>query len=646
MKEEGIPMKMRKLVAGLAAAATLFGGLAFGVGAANAADADDGTLPVRGTTLTLNAADQDQLKGHSFAAFDLAWYVPVSDSGTVEVQTANRPTDASWSSQKYAEIQRALAIATKDNAKDDQYATEWNADGTPKTYRSDDAMAWAAQHMNRLDQSADAPWEGLTRLFAENLDITKLGSPAATIGGASQTATNSLTFENLQPGLYLVVDTSAPGNDWTNSIRMVASTALKIKGADGKAQELSNGQINLKNQKLPIHKQVVKPAGDGYEPQTKPDYTIGDTVTYELTSTLPTYTGYDKPGRIYQIIDTMSQGLTYNKVVSVKVGAGKMAPTTLQEVGADGKGDYSVGIEDVEYAAQQPNNQVSDVNGKPGTKITIDLANYVNETNNVNELADGGAKVTVIIEATLNSHAVVSTPGNATGNPNKVDLVYSNNSEDLSDKTTTPGGEVNVYTFKFQLKKISKDADAPLAGAQFVVQGPSRQYLQKSYDGKEEFKWLAVDKEDATVFTSDENGMIEGLDGLDAGTYTVTEIAPPAGYQSVVMPSFNFTITPTYEKDGSTMPDDANKEGVWGDHTLTEVSFGSPAGDIWKLVSQGDNNSAPEFQYTVTNVKSIVELPHTGAAGIAMFTVIGLLLAGAAGTVYLKSRKANALLRA
>ena len=48
----------------------------------------------------------------------------------------------------------------------------------------------------------------------------------------------------------------------------------------------------------------------------------------------------------------------------------------------------------------------------------------------------------------------------------------------------------------------------------------------------------------------------------------------------------------------------------------------------------------------VHNVKNVSELPLTGAAGTALFTVIGLLLAGAAATVALKSRETKRALRA
>ncbi|OZG65613.1 hypothetical protein BHAP_0561 [Bifidobacterium hapali] len=114
------------------------------------------------------------------------------------------------------------------------------------------------------------------------------------------------------------------------------------------------------------------------------------------------------------------------------------------------------------------------------------------------------------------------------------------------------------------------------------------------------------------------NDVISGADGkvsfggLSAGTYTVTETAVADGYLTNVKPTFTVTIA----DDGT-------------------VTFGS---DTWNLV---DNTTK-----TVKNVKSITQLPLTGAAGTALFTVLGILLAGAAVTVYTKSRSTNRALRA
>ena len=113
--------------------------------------------------------------------------------------------------------------------------------------------------------------------------------------------------------------------------------------------------------------------------------------------------------------------------------------------------------------------------------------------------------------------------------------------------------------------------------------------------------------------TSGANGVVK-FDGLKAGSYTVTETAVADGYQD-----FKASFTVAIEENGN-------------------VTFAGT--DSWGLAPK---DSAAD--YKVTNVKSVFELPKTGAAGIALFVVIAALLGGAAATVYAKSRRTSRALR-
>lgn len=92
--------------------------------------------------------------------------------------------------------------------------------------------------------------------------------------------------------------------------------------------------------------------------------------------------------------------------------------------------------------------------------------------------------------------------------------------------------------------------------------------------------------------------------GLAAGTYVVEETKAPTGYAENLEVTFNVTV----KNDG-----------------------------IAELVQDAKHQVDPKTG-TVLNVKSITQLPLTGAAGTALFTVIGVLLVGAAMTVLVKSR--------
>ena len=105
--------------------------------------------------------------------------------------------------------------------------------------------------------------------------------------------------------------------------------------------------------------------------------------------------------------------------------------------------------------------------------------------------------------------------------------------------------------------------------------------------------------------TSAGNGNVT-FENLPNGTYTIAEKTPASGYMNT---NTSFTVT---VKDG-------------------EVTIFT--GDKLGLATQDKTGAI-----TVKNVKNITQLPLTGAAGTMLFTVLGLLIAGAGALVYMKSR--------
>lgn len=103
--------------------------------------------------------------------------------------------------------------------------------------------------------------------------------------------------------------------------------------------------MTLKNTTPTIDKKLVDSKGDGtYTPNTQPDYAVGDDVYYELTSTVPVYTGYDIDStmkdatktRIFKINDTASKALTVSAgtvIESVKLTPAQVLPSPGQGQG-------------------------------------------------------------------------------------------------------------------------------------------------------------------------------------------------------------------------------------------------------------------------------------------------------------------------
>lgn len=168
-------------------------------------------------------------------------------------------------------------------------------------------------------------------------------------------------------------------------------------------------------------------------------------------------------------------------------------------------------------------------------------------------------------------------------------------------------GTTESKTYGFQFKKIGVDNDAnALAGAQFVVKKKDGKFLRQDTESK---AWSSVDDQtNATVFTSGADGLVQ-FKGLAAGDYTVVETNAPNGYAQNFKVTFDVSIA---ENGTVTFTQDA----------LKQVTL--PTGDQIA---------------TVKNVKSIAQLPLTGAAGTTLFTVVALLVAGAGVTVAVKSRQ-------
>ena len=168
----------------------------------------------------------------------------------------------------------------------------------------------------------------------------------------------------------------------------------------------------------------------------------------------------------------------------------------------------------------------------------------------------------------------------------------------------------SLKTYGFQFTKIGKEGNEakPLAGAKFVVKNAEGKFLKQAEDGA----WSFVsDQNDAKTFTTENDGLVK-VAGLAAGTYTVVETQAPTDYAQNFRVTFNVEITDegliTFEPDA-----------------LRQV--------------QPVNNTTANATATVLNVKSVTQLPLTGAAGTVLFTVVALLVGGAGVAVAVKSRR-------
>lgn len=405
-------------------------------------------------------------------------------------------------------------------------------------------------------------------ILKNNSTVTDTHKTATT--GAGTTVISDLAY-----GYYVVyplgaTDTStAPGNETVKSVASLVSVTD------------STVSINMKSN----YPTVVKKVND----KNADDVNIGDTVTYTLTSKVPDMTGYNS--YVFNFKDTLSAGLTFKEITSVKVGN-----TTINKV----------------EAGEEENNTYTLT--KDGQKITITMNNFL--ASNANK---AGQEIKVTYTATLNKDAVTGFDPNT----NKATVEYSNN-PGTDDKGESEPSKVDVHTFDFTIfKYYLKGADKTgLANAEFELYkaneagdaADTNVKINIVDEGKGVYRQATADEVKVEGFTSakivsDADGKVL-VKGLDAGTYYLRETKAPDGYNKLLS-DIKVEIIATCGEDGKLA-------SYKVDYTYNGKTTNGTA-----ITSK---NNSPEVP--VEN-KTGVQLPSTGSKGALMVTLAGIVLFGA-----------------
>ena len=580
-------MKLRKLFAGVAAAATLLSGMALGAGSAMAAD------PAGSATITLSGAT-NAVKGHAYKVVKIGSYDYSSITKDGKVEGVHVATDA-------ATAEAATTVLTQVSGN-----SNWNTGD----YR-DNPVGYVAAHSDMFASSTAEPWTGKLRDFVSRL-VRQSDFQTVLMAAPKHVAdSDTYTINGLADGLYIVIDTTAGNADGvdhkhTNSIPMLVAT--KINGHDFANQEL--GSIKVKNQPTDINKVIVKDNKD----MTGTTEKVGDAVTFKLTSKVPLTVGYlntvDKPYQ-FQMTDTMSKGLTFFSVTSVKIGDKTLTAATANAAAdADHYKLTTTGKQKYNDAATE----------STATTLLFDLSNavYAAGQNAASSKADAKAAdtITIIYTAILNKDAIHAQNG---ANPNRVDLDYSHNPADNS-KHHVPGPEVKVYTYDFGFTKVKADGQTSLDGAKFTIKKENGQYLKFNKvsglweNGTADDKFTSVD------------GKFE-FNGLGEGTYGIEETDVPVGYLSTTKAKFQVVITATNKDTNNNVLDNAYT-----------VKFMNGNNGFNMLTNLKADNTADNGGAKVKNITSITQLPLTGATGIAIFGVMAVMVIGAGLAIGAKRR--------
>ena len=518
-------MKMRKLFAGIAAAATLLGGMALGAASAQADDAAEATF-------TFTAETAAQLNNANLKAYKIGDYVQYGSGENVAYGVVTN-------SKNKTAVDSALKAA-----------------GVDTTDSEVDHLA-AALNAGTLDVSPARPWASpeKTRKFANALESEgkltaetsfTLGKPVrATNGSADAKYTATAT---LPAGIYVFIDSAVATGSVTKAIPMIVASGTVDTEKKALTDPIQGANtVNMKNTNNPEKTKEVN----------KTSAAIGDTLIYTLTGVVAS----PAPAE-FKFTDRPGTGLT------IKADTFKFYDGNAEILANEAATDFTV--------------PGSDVTG--GENAFFDVI-----VKNPSKYA--GKTIKVTFKAVVNDDASVTD-----GVVNKLD---NYGGTEVEAKTKFVG---------FDFTKVDPDGKG-IKNVTFQVEdGGTVLHFVKQDDGSYK-KAASVNNPSATTdVKTDANGKL-AFTGLDANkTYTVTETERASDVYLDIKPSFTVSF----------------EEGV-------AVLSRTATSDPWGLV----NTTAK----TVKNVKSITQLPLTGAAGTTLFTVVALLVAGAGVTVAVKSRQ-------
>ena len=456
---------------------------------------------------------------------------------------------------------------------------------------------------------------------------TALAANATTVKNALETAvknggvampetdaTGHTSASDMEQGLYLVVETRVPEN--VTSTCNTFFVSLPMTTIDGAAWNY-DVTVYPKNQTgNPTLDKTVREAKNSTGKNTgsltdiKDGYThtatasVGDTVDYQIISTLPTITSKASALSEYTYVDTLSKGIKYNKndvVIEFFKDAGC---TDKIATWAENSGKFTVAYDDTAntMTIRMTDTGLSEINEAATVYIDSVKRGYSDCT------------MRITYPATLTADAKLGD----TDNPNEVELTWRRTNNTYFD---TLKDCCHVYAYGVDVLKRFSDNGGNMKNVKFRLHNDTDDcyIIADLKDGVYYAKGFAAKKADATTFVPNSSGHIV-VKGLEDDAYSLTEIATDKGYvllKDAVKIVIKTAENGQCEKCGAALL------------TASATVNGKDA-------SMTDGNAIVPL--TVVNNPGF-DLPKTGGYGTWMFTIGGVVLLGAAAFIVVKSRK-------
>ena len=458
----------------------------------------------------------------------------------------------------------------------------------------------------------------LAAALAANATTVKNALEAAVkSGGVVMTetdATGHASADQLEQGLYLVVETHVPENVTSTCNPFFVS--LPMTTIDGAAWNY-DVTVYPKNQTgNPTLDKTVREAKNSTGKNTgsltdiKDGYahtataSVGDVVDYQIISTLPTITSKASSLSEYTYVDTLSKGIRYNKndvVIEFFKDAGCTDKIATWD---ESSGKFTVAYDDTAntMTIRMTDASLSEIN-EAATVYTDSVKRGYSD-----------CTMRLTYAATLTADAKMGD----SDNPNEVELTWKRTNTTYFD---TLKDCCHVYTYGIDVLKQFSDNGGNLRNVKFKLHNDTDDVFVVAdlTDGVYYAKGFAAKKADATTFIPNSSGHIV-VKGLEDDTYSLTETATDKGY--ILLKDAVKIVIKTAENGQCEQ---------CGTKLLT-----ASATVNGKDVTMTDGNAIVPL--TVVNNPGF-DLPKTGGYGTWLFTVGGVALLGAAAFIVVKSRK-------
>ncbi len=411
---------------------------------------------------------------------------------------------------KWGDDVDSTPLLTAIKASDDFNVTD--AAGTTKNLFASASTAEDVALVMKESTFTDEMMVKFAAIVADNLTDTGKSGEKDTEG--------NYIIDELNPGYYLVKDTTS------------ASDLASASRSRYIVQVLGDVTVDPKVVLPGIDKYIANGTTNGTKTNTA---CIGDVIPFVITSEVPDMTGYTS--YTFEITDILSKGLTYNENMVISIG-----DTTLE---AGNTKDYVV----------------SSTTTTDGTELVITFNNFIEKQ------SKAGESIVIKYAATVNAEADLTMNGNT----NTATLTYSNDPTNTSSKGNTPPDTTTTYVAEIVIKKVdSEDNTKVLEGASFLLNGSNISVIQGTDDNyyepvdsvatgvtayyqlkTGEFTSTAPTTSTLSLYVSEQKYIqhpstealdavktfqVSGTDGLvtytglSAGTYTISEVKAPEGY--------------------------------------------------------------------------------------------------------------------